>query len=194
MALRVDGLAEWMLSGILHALREERLARGCTQDVLAGALSVRGPAICAWETETNAPSLDHLILWAAAIDRRLVIVDRRVELRSDVRQLPGESWVRSERRRLADPLGKRRNDRGVTHLTLATCIGVSRSSVQRWESAEVPPRPIALIVWAQALGCSLGLRVVEGLGEALRPQDDRRVSTVGANVRRGVESLPRGGA
>jgi transcriptional regulator with XRE-family HTH domain len=183
-----------MLSGILHALREERLASGRTQDVLAVALPVRGRAISEWESETNGPCLNNLILWAAAMDRRLVIVDRGAVVCSDVRQLPNESWVRSERRRLANPLEKRRIDRGVTQLGLATRIGVSKATVQRWESVEVAPRSIALIVWALALECSLGLRVVDGLGEALRPQDDRQVSTVDANVRRDVEALPRGGA
>jgi len=71
---------------------------------------------------------------------------------------PGESWEHFERRRLASPLRNRRLALGLSQTEVGNLIGVSRDSVQRWELACVPPRPIAHVVWAQKLGYALALR------------------------------------
>jgi transcriptional regulator with XRE-family HTH domain len=57
-------------------------------------------------------------------------------------------------------LRSRRAVFGLTQEELALILGVSRDTISRWELALVPPRPIALIVWAQQLGRSIDLRKV----------------------------------
>ncbi|WP_194919528.1 helix-turn-helix transcriptional regulator [Catenulispora rubra] len=156
MALQVDGVAERSLDGIINALRTARLNAGISQNALAEGLPVRGRAVSEWETGAIQPPLKNLILWSGELDRRLVLVEQDQELRS-VRQRPGETWETFVRRQLAWPLKGRRKAWGISQAELGERVGVSRDSIQRWELARVPPRPIALIVWAQMLGCRLAL-------------------------------------
>ena len=157
--LEVDYVADRTLARITGGLRSLRLEAGLTQNALATGLPVRGRAVSEWETRAIEPTLDHLIQWSRELGRRLAIVDRRGELRT-VRQRPGESWEAFTRRRLAWPLKNRRQARGMSQDAVGLLVGVSRDSVQRWELACVPPRPIALIVWAQKLECAVVLRPI----------------------------------
>ncbi|WP_370340936.1 helix-turn-helix transcriptional regulator [Catenulispora sp. MAP5-51] len=169
MVLRVDARAKETFWQIILGLREARRDAGLTQDAAAVGLPVRGRAISEWETGANSPSLDHLILWADAVEQRLMITDRGVEKSRLVPQLPRETWVHFERRRLAQPLKLRRAARMKYH-ELAERIGVTEASVRRWEAVIVPPQPISLVVWAQELGCCLGLRSSERPDAQLRLQ------------------------
>ncbi|WP_370378793.1 helix-turn-helix transcriptional regulator [Catenulispora sp. GAS73] len=64
-----------------------------------------------------------------------------------------------ETRRLAVPLWKRRKQRGFSQTDFARLLGVSRSSVQRWEE-DGCCQPLAMIAWARCLDFSIGLRHV----------------------------------
>jgi DNA-binding XRE family transcriptional regulator len=103
--------------------------------------------------------LEHLLQWSRQLSLRLMITGLDGEPRSGpIRPLPGEAWVLCERRRLAVPLRNRRLALGLSQEELGELVGVSRDSIQRWELVRVPPRPRALIVWAQKLAYSVALQ------------------------------------
>ena len=150
---------------IARELRSARLKAELSQNALAVGLPVRGRAISEWETGAVEPTLKHIVLWACELGQQLVIVglDGQVRL-GPARPQPGEIREVFERRRLAVPLRNRRLALGLSQGELGKLVGVSRDSIQRWELAHVPPRPIALIVWAQKLGYSVALRAVDQNG------------------------------
>lgn len=157
--LIADDMAEQAIAEIIHLLKSVRLKKGLSQNALSSALPVRGRAISEWENWYVEPKLGNLIEWSDALDLRLVILGQNgKQISGPTRQRPGESFVHFERRRLAWPLKGRRVAQGMSQTELANLVGVSRDSIQRWELAHVPPRPIALVVWAQKLGYSLALR------------------------------------
>lgn len=130
--LHIDEVAESILAGFIVTLRSARKTAGLTQDEVAAGMPVRGRAISEWECCTIQPKLGTIMR-------------------------PGESWEHFERRRLASPLRNRRLALGLSQTEVGNLVGVSRDSVQRWELACVPPRPIAHVVWAQKLGYVLAL-------------------------------------
>ncbi|MEY9859068.1 transcriptional regulator with XRE-family HTH domain [Catenulispora sp. GAS73] len=159
--LHIDSATESIFARIVSALRSARLDAGLSQNALSAGLPVRGRAISEWETGAIEPTLVHLIQWSRSLSRRLVIVGSDGELRmGPLRERPGEVWEVFERRRLAVPLRHRRQALGMAQGELAELVGVTRDSIQRWELVRVPPRPIAHILWAQKLGCSLALRPI----------------------------------
>ena len=161
MTLHVDFAAEQVLARVMYGLRSERLRAGFTQNALAAGLPFRGRAISEWETGAIQPTLEHLILLAYKLGQRLVIVGPDGKLRDGpLRERPGEAREVFERRRLASPLRNRRQALGMSQGKLSELIGVTRDSIQRWELARVPPRPIAHVVWAQMLGYSIALRPI----------------------------------
>lgn len=162
MTLEVDYWAEQAYAQQIGALRSARLRAGLSQNALALGLPVRGRAISEWETGAVAPKLGHFCQWARELGLRLVIIGRDGTLRSvPLHQRPGEAWETFELRRLATPLRNRRHALGMAQGDLGELVGVSRDSIQRWELARVPLRPIALIVWAHKLGYSVALRPID---------------------------------
>lgn len=170
MTLHVDDAAEQMLAQLMYGLRSERLRAGITQEALAAGLPFRGRAISEWETGAVSPTLDHLNLLTSKLGQRLVIVGADGEPRTGpLRQRSGETRQIFDRRRLASPLRIRRQALGMTQEELCELVGVTRDSIQRWELAHVPPRPIALAVWARTLGYSIALRQIGAPDRRLRP-------------------------
>jgi transcriptional regulator with XRE-family HTH domain len=162
MTLQVDEAAEKILALIVGGLRSARRDARLSQNELACSLPVRGRAISEWETGLMEPTLEHLIQWSCVLGRRLVVVGQDSKLQEGpARPRAGEAWEVFERRRLAVPLRNRRLDLGLTQTELGMLVNVSRDSIQRWEHARVPPRPIALIIWAQKLGYSVALRAID---------------------------------
>lgn len=160
--LCVDDKAQRTYALIINGLRQARLNAGLTQVALATGLPVRGRAVSEWETGAVEPTLGNLIRWSYQLSRPLVVSGLNGEpINGPMRQRPGDSWIVFERRRLAVPLRLRRQALGMAQEELGERIGVSRDSIQRWELARVPPRPIAHIVWAQMLGYSFALRPTE---------------------------------
>jgi transcriptional regulator with XRE-family HTH domain len=163
--LHIDEVAESILTGFIVTLRSARKTAGLTQDEVAFGMPVRGRAISEWECCTIQPKLGNLIDWSGRLHYRFVILGRGGEpLRGPTIMRPGESWEHFERRRLASPLRNRRLALGLSQMDVGCFVGVSRDSIQRWELASVPPRPIAHVVWAQKLGYELALRPVSSQG------------------------------
>ena len=159
MTLQVDAEAEGTFARIIGTLRSSRVDLGLSQMALSSGLPVRGRAISEWESGIMEPTLEHLLQWSRELGRRLVIVCPSGELSQGYSSPQvGEAWEAFERRRLAVPLRNRRVALGLTQEELGRLVGVSRDSIQRWELARVPPRPIALVVWARKLGYSVDLR------------------------------------
>src|SRR5882762_1689321 len=142
MALRVDFPTEQAYARIINGLRTTRLEAEITQNSLAEVLPVRGRAVSEWESGAIGPRYRSLFLWARALGRRVVIVDRGVVC-LDVGRRPGEPWVVYEQRRLAAPLRERRIARRMRQSDVGDLICISRDSIGRWELARVPPRPMA---------------------------------------------------
>ncbi|MEZ0109294.1 transcriptional regulator with XRE-family HTH domain [Catenulispora sp. EB89] len=144
---------------MIRHLRSVREEADLSQNALAEGLPFRGRAISEWETGAVEPTLEHLMQLAQKLGSYLVILGLSGDLRTHpIRRPAGDSWQVFERRRLALPLRNRRLALGLSQDGLGFHVGVSRDSIQRWELARVPPRPMALIVWAQKLGYSLSIR------------------------------------
>jgi len=157
--LRVDAAAERALDDLIAELHAARSARKRSQEAVAARLPVRGRAISEWETRAVTPKLRYLILWSDALNCSLAIVGPDgYERKGSARQRPGEAWEAFERRRLASPMRERRRTANLSQDAAGELVGVSGSSVQRWELAIAIPRPIALIVWARTFGFNLVLR------------------------------------
>ena len=156
MTLHVDDQAKHALARLLGDLRTTRQDAGISQNALAAGLPFRGRAISEWETGAMDPTLQHLMQVSRRLHRRLVILGPNGEVKNGPsRPKAGEAWEKFERRQLACPLRSRREALGLAQDDLGRRIGVSRDSISRWELARVPPRPIALIVWAHKLECSV---------------------------------------
>jgi transcriptional regulator with XRE-family HTH domain len=169
MTLHVDDTAEKVLAWIVGSLRSNRQDAGLSQNALSSGLPVRGRAISEWETGSMEPTLNHLMQWSRRLGQRLVIAGRDGELRTEGPGLrASQTWEVFERRRLASPLRSQRLASRLTHKELGQLVGVSRDSIQRWEYARVAPRPIALIVWAHKLECSVTLRPIDAPNETER--------------------------
>jgi DNA-binding XRE family transcriptional regulator len=132
MTLQVDYAAERTWAQIVGGLRSARLASRRSQEKLSNGMP------------------------------RLTIADRHGNpCPTPFRLRVGESWECFERRRLAFPLRSRRQALGMSQEDLGELVGVSRDSIQRWELARVPPRPMSCIVWAQKLGYTLALQPID---------------------------------
>lgn len=161
MALRVDATAEETFWQIIGGLRVAREDASLSRHALSSRLRVQHGTIFEWEKGTSRPTLRHLMLWARELGFRLVIVGPDGEERcSSAKRIAGESLEVRELRRLTIPLKTLRNARRLTPIEVSGTIGVARNSLLRWENVRSPPRPMALIVWAQALNCSLALRPI----------------------------------
>lgn len=169
MTMHVDGAAERAFAQLIDDLRSARRGAGISQNALSIGLPVRGRAISEWETGAVEPTLGHLIEWCRALGLRVVVVGSDGEQRSGpIRQRPGETQEIFDRRRLASPLRNRRQALGMSQGKLCELVGVTRDSIQRWELAHVPPRPVALVVWAQMLGYSIALRPIDASDRRLQ--------------------------
>jgi transcriptional regulator with XRE-family HTH domain len=158
MELRGGAGARKRLTEIQSQLLAARHAAGLAQQTLSEWLGVASRTLRDWEKGYDSPSLKHLIGWAYALGFRLAIVDppTRPEL-SPVELQNGESFELHEMRRLTRPLWTRRRERKLSQSDLALLLGVSRSSIQRWEDSEKFPQPVALIAWAGRLEYSVEL-------------------------------------
>lgn len=163
MTLHADAALRQQLNDLSTLLRSTRIDAGLRRRSLAAELQVSTTALADWETCADDPTMSHLIRWASALGFRLAIVDPvgSPEL-SPARLDEGESWEEHEMRRLATALWARRRSRRMSQESLAVQIGVGRISMQRWESTQVFPRPIAFLAWARALECSVVLHAGNG--------------------------------
>jgi transcriptional regulator with XRE-family HTH domain len=162
MVLRITASAQRRLREIQTQLLLARRAAELSQTALSSLAGVSTRALQAWEKGFDAPNLDHLLAWARELGFRIVITESSAESTSPspVELQVGDTWEAREMRRLALPLRARRRGRKLSQADLGLLIGVSRSSLQRWEDGYMFPRSIALIVWADRLGCGVELESV----------------------------------
>lgn len=163
--LQVDRAANDSLVQLISELALVRRNARISQATLASRFGVRGNTISDWENLRWSPTLVNLTRWSSGLDRRLVVVgpDGKVLLPELMSSLPGERRDSFELRRLAEPLKSRRKGLKLSQKALGRLVGVSGSSISYWELTCIPPRPIAQIVWAQKLGCSIALRLGESM-------------------------------
>lgn len=161
MVLRVDARSRARLDALVRELRIARSGRGdLSQRVLAERVGVSSGSIVDWEVGRDSPTMFHLIRWAHALS----LVLRVTRLGGEpVRYQRCESEVRGpwdvcEMRGLALALHAARLAEGRSQGDVAAELGVNRWSVSRWESGQGHPRPIGLLVWANALRCAVVLR------------------------------------
>lgn len=158
MELRGGAGARRRLTEIQSQLLAARHSAGLAQQTLSEFLGVASRTLRDWEKGYDSPSLKHLIGWAYALEFRIAIVDPpAIPELAPVALQDGESLELHEMRRLTRPLWRRRRERKLSQGDLALLLGVSRSSIQRWEDSEKFPQPVALIAWAGRLEYSVEL-------------------------------------
>lgn len=176
MELRGGAGTRRRLGEIQAQLLSARQTAKLPQRTLSERLGVASRTLRDWEKGYDTPSLRHLILWAHALEFRLVIVDPLSSAQPpSFEQKFEESLELRELRRLAYPLWRRRKARKLSQADLALLLGVSRASVQRWEDAEKFPRPIALIAWAGRLDYSVALDQATNVVEDPLSQSDDEI-------------------
>jgi DNA-binding transcriptional regulator YiaG len=158
MGLRVNKVARRQVKVLQAQLYAAREQAGLSAAVFSGVLGINSKTLRKWEKGHSSPGLTFMLRWTRELGLRLVITDRLTQ--EDLTPLRPEDsipWEEQEVRRLAAPLKSRRLDRGLSQTELGLCVGVSRSSLQRWEDADQLPRIIALAVVVDRLDCVLGL-------------------------------------
>jgi len=146
--------------GLMQAeLLAARTGAGIGQQELARHLGVTPRSLRDWEKAYDVPSTRHFLGWAGRLGRRLTLVESQETpgILPVVRLDDGEAWERHETRRLVAVLRARREERGWTQTDMGLLLGVSRSSVQRWEDVEKSPQAISLAAWAHRLDFRLAL-------------------------------------
>lgn len=152
MGLRLNAAVQRRSNAIQSQLLTAREASGLTREALSERLNVSSRTLRDWERRYESPSFTNLLHWARELRFRLAIVDRLGGSEPSAPVRDDEApWEVQEMRRLAPQLKARRLDRRISQTDLGLIVGVSRSSLQRWEDGEQLPRLIALIVWADRL-------------------------------------------
>lgn len=177
--LKVDEAAKHSFVQMVAKLRTLRQDARISQAALSSRVGVRGKAISEWENLRLDPTLVNLTRWSGGLDRRLVVIgpDGKVLLPEPQWLLPGETRDSFELRQLAGPLKSRRQTLKLNQKDLGQLVGVSGSAISYWELTSIPPRSIAQIVWAQKLGCSIGLWPKDLMLHETESGIDRRVVT-----------------
>lgn len=159
MVLRVEASVRRQFRELVRLLRSARRVAGLPQRLLAPRLQVTIASLADWEAGRDDPTMVHFIRWADALGYRLVILDPQGGPEPPASRLDEDvPWEQREMSRLTAALWARRRSRDLSQETLATLVGVSRISLQRWESVQVFPRPISFLIWARSLGCTVALR------------------------------------
>lgn len=158
MQLRVNAATRQRLVAVQTQLADVRREAGMGRATLAELLGVKERSVRDWERCYDHPSTQNLVGWGYVFDLRLVF--RELVIREPlvpVSLAHGETLVKHEMRRLASPLKKRRTEKGTSQTDLALTVGVSRSSLQRWEDCDQTPTVLCLATWADRLGFTVGL-------------------------------------
>ncbi|MBS2554086.1 transcriptional regulator [Catenulispora sp. NL8] len=159
MVLRVNAAAQRRLNAIQGQLLAARLAAKMSQEALGEVLGVTSRSLRDWEKHYDSPSLGHAFDWAQRLGFRLALADRLVEATAfPVEVKHHHIWQMQEYRLLAPFLKARRRARKISQTDLGLIVGVTRSTLQRWEDGEQFPRLIGLIVWADRLDYSVELQ------------------------------------
>lgn len=143
------------VASMQHQLYEARLAAGTSREDLAKRLGVVPKTLRDWERAYDSPRLTFAMSWAWEFGYRFEIVGHPMaEL---LPHLAGEELAKHELRHLAAVLEAAREGLRLTQKDLALMVGVTRSSMTRWCNASMPPRLLALHVWAYRVNEKVGL-------------------------------------
>lgn len=162
MTLRTGAATKQRLNALQKQLYEARLADDIDRDVLAEKLQVELRTLRDWERRYDWPSLVHAVSWALALGFRFEVTGHSTS--EDLPELDAEAFAQFEMRRLASVLKPLRITQRLSQTDLALIIGVSRSSLLRWEDGPQLARLPALIVWADRLGETIGLSKITNGG------------------------------
>ncbi|MEY9854893.1 transcriptional regulator with XRE-family HTH domain [Catenulispora sp. GAS73] len=148
-------VAESDLGDLVYVLTMARRRRNAfhRRPALSARLGVTVSTLSDWEAGRDAPTLLHLIRWALMFDLRLVICGEDGDY--PLPELGDEAY---EARRLLHALGDIRRGLSVTQLRLSERLGVTETTIHRWEHALRHPRMLSLMRWAHELGCVIQLR------------------------------------
>jgi transcriptional regulator with XRE-family HTH domain len=157
--LKADKAANSSFVRLISELTLVRRDARISQATLSSHVGVHGNTISEWESLRSGLTLVNLTRWSAGLDRCLVVIgpDGKLLMPEPLALLPDETGDSFDLRRLAGPLKHRREALKLSQKALGGIVGVSGSSISYWELTRIPPRPIAQIVWAQKLGCSIAL-------------------------------------
>jgi DNA-binding XRE family transcriptional regulator len=133
------------------------MATRTSQEALAARIGVSDRILRHWEKLAGEPSLAHCITWAFHVRRRLVLRDRLGEVTYVPSGPDSLDWQRQEFRRWAALLKARRRSRGISQTDTGLIVGVSRTTLQRWEDGLTTPTMIRMLVWADRLDFTLDL-------------------------------------
>jgi transcriptional regulator with XRE-family HTH domain len=179
MAVQVSAAVRQQWQGMRTRLLAARQASGVTQEEAASALGVVDRSLRDWERGYDTPSLPHLIGWAYYLSLRLVITGPGDDpIAPAARSQDGESFLAQELQRLVIPLWNRRRAARLSQTDLAVILGVSRSSVMRWESTAQTPMVFSLIAWADRLGCRITLAPEAAPGTRSPTGTPRKIAAV----------------
>lgn len=158
MSVRVNATTRGRARSLQAELLAARETAGIAREALASRLEVSPRTLRDWERRYDSPGLENMFSWARELGFRLVLEDRL----GQVAFLPaamaqGDDWRLQEMRRMIPLLKSRRRDRKVSQTDLSLILGVSKSSLQRWEDGDQLPRLIALVVWTDRLDYRLAL-------------------------------------
>ncbi|WP_438939723.1 helix-turn-helix domain-containing protein [Catenulispora pinisilvae] len=135
-----------------------RQGTGLDRQAVAELLGVSGRTVRDWERCYEHPGTPYLVAWAYMFGLRLAVMEPNAPRRPvPVSLEPGELLVDHELRPIAVQLKQRREVREISQTDLAGMVGVSRSSLQRWEDDAQTPGALLLITWAGRLGCRVAL-------------------------------------
>lgn len=156
--LRVNATMQRRLDSIQTKLFLARQSKGVTREALAATLGIASRTLRNWEQCYDSPSLAHALNWAHSLGYRLTLSDRLGEAKpAPIIAGGGAPWELREMRRLAPALKSRREARNISQTDLALIVGVTRSTLRRWEDGEQLARLIALIAWSDRLDFALEL-------------------------------------
>ncbi|WP_158088822.1 helix-turn-helix transcriptional regulator [Thermoactinospora rubra] len=133
------------VAAMVEQLYIERHRRRLRLREVADRMGVSGAALSAWERHVSAPRAQHLIAWAHALDRQLILRTHYGPMA--VTSLPD----------LTALLVSERKAQGLLQREVAAASGLRQSQICEWESGNRPPTAPSLIRWLAAFNWHLDL-------------------------------------
>jgi transcriptional regulator with XRE-family HTH domain len=191
MVVILNERARCNLDALISAIWAKSREYGLRMATLAERLGVHPTTVSGWVEDV--PTVQHLICWAAAVGLRLEIEGGpAVDVPADD-AYPGPALVATELSRLAGVLRLKREAGGRTQSAVAASLGVSETTVLRWERLWRVPYLAVFVAWSGDLGCSVEARAV---GWPVEPEPaldwgwkgSGRHSTAARRARAGIDS------
>ncbi|MBS2554341.1 helix-turn-helix domain-containing protein [Catenulispora sp. NL8] len=151
-----------MWNSIRERLCSARSASRLSQEAFASRLGVSARSLRDWEKGYDLPALGRLIAWARLLGFRLIVVASEGVLGDPGENVvEGESYEKSELRRLVAPLRIRRRQRSLSQTDMGLLLGVDRVTLASWERASHSPTVENLLAYVGRVRCRLDLEPIE---------------------------------